>query len=117
MSQLRLYPHAVGKALHNGKAHTAALLPACGEHGLAGFVDILDAAAPIPHADLQGVLLQNTHLHHNLSQCIGIAMDDGIGHRLTNGSLDIANFIEGRIKLRCKSRHRSTSKALIAAAA
>ncbi|CAN4044409.1 hypothetical protein BBBGCB_BBBGCB_14870, partial [Dysosmobacter welbionis] len=65
----------VHKALHNGEAHTAALLPAGGEHGLAGLLDVRDAPAVVPHRHLQHLVRADADFHHHLADGIRIGVD------------------------------------------
>ena len=59
------------------------------------------------------MILINAHPQGDAAQRIRVTVDDGVGHRLTDGGADIPQFLQRGIHLRRKAGGGRTGKALI----
>ena len=101
------------EALHDRKAHAAALVSAGGEHRRARLRHVGNAAAPVLDDDIEDASRQNPALERNCTDRVAVGVDDAVGHCLGDRSLDIAELIEIRVELRGKCCHCRARKALV----
>ena len=85
------------EALHDRKAHAAALLTAGREHRLSGGLHIRNAAAPVLDLYVQRIAGQDAAAEIDCPDGVLIGVDNAVCDRLGDGSLDVVHFVERRV--------------------
>ena len=101
------------EALHDRKAHAAALGAAGREHGRAGLFDVLHPAALVAHDNVEDAVRQDAAADGHEADRIAVGVDDAVGDRLGDGGLDIVQLLEIRVELRGKAGDGRAGKGLV----
>ena len=115
LSRLGAHAQLVHKALHDRKAHTAALAAAGRIQRLHGLLHVFDAFSEILDHDLQRVSAEDPQAHDDAPYRIRIGMDDCVCHRFGYSRFDIAELFKRRVELGGKGRHGRACEKLVAA--
>ena len=78
---------------------------------------ISDAAPPVPHLHGQQIVFRKGGSYVDLSDPVGVGVNDAVGDRLRNGGFDVAQLLHGGVGLGDKGGDEHAGKALIGAPA
>ena len=102
----------IHKTLHDRKSETGALIARGRVKRLHSLFDIGDADAFIADPYGKDVAL-DIAFYVDLAYLVGIGMDDAVGNDLADRCLDIADFLDRRVKNCRKGRNNASQKTFV----